>query len=250
MWISKKSNKTLILLSPERAGLIVRPFCAFIAWYLPDWAKYVTFAHRYNNMADNLKTIKIFARGLEFVMPYIVRELTDYNVEPADNPAESDIAIISPGQDTETLPQDAAVLVCPNIVGTGMNGLPMELARRIARGAYYHLGNNAARLSTIHATDVAKAVRLVIGKAGKYTVTDGVDPTFHDFAEALAHRLNHKRILTLNSKWVNWIISPALRIIITKDMTYDGSEFASEFDFHPTPVTEYLRTHVYDDESL
>lgn len=192
--------------------------------------------------------MKIFAPSHSFVLPYIVRELPDEDIMLVENPAEAHIAIMNP---SEQAPEGVAtVLFCPNIVGTGMTGLPMEFARRIARGSFYHLGSNDARLSTIHASDVAKAVRLAFGTPGQFTVTDGNDPTFHDFAEALAWRINHKRILTLNSKWVNWIISPALKKIITTDAVVDGSEFAKRFDFHPIPVTEYLRTHVYDEESL
>ncbi len=41
-----------------------------------------------------------------------------------------------------------------------------------------------------------------------------------------------------------------LRRAITDDTTFDGSAFASDFNFKPNSVTEYLRTHVYDDESL
>ena len=112
------------------------------------------------------------------------------------------------------------------------------------------MGDNEARLSTIHAVDVAQAVRLSLGSGVHLAVTDGAEPTFHDFAEALAWRINQKRILTLNSKWVNWIINPRLRRIITTDAVVDGHDFSAGFDFHPTPVTEYLCTHVYDDESL
>ncbi len=46
------------------------------------------------------------------------------------------------------------------------------------------------------------------------------------------------------------MIPKQIRSIITTDRTFDGTEFAEKFNFHPTPVTEYLRTHVYDEESL
>lgn len=201
-------------------------------------------------MTENKANIKVYIPGREFVLPYIAREMPEFNVELAADSTDCDVVILNPGQQVPDSNSDVAVLFCPNIVGTGMNGLPMEIAGRIARGSYYHLGGNEARLSTIHASDVAKAVRLSYKKGGQYIVTDGEDPTFHDFAEALAWRINHKRILTLNSKWVNWIVSPSLRRIITKDNTFDSSRFFNDFDFHPVPVTEYLRTHVYDEESL
>lgn len=192
--------------------------------------------------------MRIYIPHREFVIPYIARRLPDENIELAARPDESDIAIISPD---EKVPECVAtVLVCPNIVGTGMTGLPMTIARHIARGSFYHLGGNEARLSTIHATDVARAVELVKDIPGQFTATDCDDPTYHDFAEALAWRINHKRILSLNSRWVRWIISPQLRRLITDDRRVDGSEFSGRFDFRPTPVVEYLRNHVYDDESL
>lgn len=194
--------------------------------------------------------MKIYAPNRKFILPYIQREMPDCDISLSSNPADCDVAILNPGDSTEQISPNSTVLFCPNIVGTGMTGLPMDFAQRIARGSFYHLGNNEARLSTIHATDVAKAVRLSAGAPGQFTVTDCADPTYRDFAEALAWRINHKRILTLNSRWVNWIISPSLRRIITTDSVVDGNEFARQFGFEPTPVTQYLRTHVYDDESL
>lgn len=206
-------------------------------------------------MVQEPKPLRVYAPGREFIIPYIAREMPDCAVEAVSDVAVCDVAVVEPSYSLAGLPEGTTVLVCPNIVGTGMTGLPMELARRIARGSFYHLEGNEARLSTIHAADVAKAVHLSHGNGGRYLVTDGADPAFRDFAEALAWRLNHKRILTLSSRWVRWIISPALRRIITKDATVraDGTalrSFADEFDFHPVPVTEYLRTHVYDEKSL
>lgn len=200
-------------------------------------------------MSDTPEQLRIFVPAREFIIPYIAREFPDRRVIAVDSPENCSMAILSP-DDTVNTDNAVTTLVCPNVVGTGMTGLPMDFARRIARGSFYHLGDNQARLSTIHASDVAKAVKLALDVPGKFVVTDGDDPTYHDFAEALAWRINHKRILTLNSKWVNWIISPALKRIITKDNVVDGSEFAERFNFIPTPVTEYLRTHIYDDESL
>lgn len=194
--------------------------------------------------------LKIYIPGREFVLPYIKRELGEYDIVLTSSPDDCNVAIINPNDVKTIFNKDTTILVCPNIVGTGMTGLPMDLARRIARGSYYHLEGNDARISTIHASDVARAVRLSLGTPGTFTVTDCVDPTFHDFAEALAWRINQKRIITLSSKWVRWIISPSLRRIITKDLTFDGKEFANRFGFTPTPLTEYLRNHNYDDESL
>ena len=205
-------------------------------------------------VSNDKEILRVYVPGREFVIPYIARELEDYVVEPAVSASDADVLILNPGEDApareSSSEKKTLTLFCPNIVGTGMTGLPMEIVKRIARGNYYHLGGNEARLSTVHASDVAKAVRIAMGHGGSYTVTDGDNPTFYDFAEALAFRLNHKRILTLNSKWVKWIINPNLKRTITTDAVVDGSEFAEKFGFVSTPVTTYLRTHVYDEESL
>lgn len=148
------------------------------------------------------------------------------------------------------VPTGATVLVCPNVVGTGMNGLPMQLAEAVANGRFFHIIGNEARLSTIHASDVAKAVRASLGDGGRYFVSDGTDPAFDDFADALASRLNDKRILTLKPWQARWLMSKRLRTLTTTDATIDCSIFPSKFDFTPTPVTDYLRTHVYDENSL
>lgn len=195
--------------------------------------------------------LRVFMPEYKFIFPYIHRELEDYEIQEVDSMDIADVAVLNPAGNIS--PKERAgltILICPNVVGTGMTGVPMEIARRIAGGTYYHLAGNEARLSTLHASDVAKAVACSRGYDGVYTVTDGQNPTYHDFAEALAWRINQKRILTLSSKWVRWIISPVLRKIITKDDLYDGSGFAERFAFKANPVTEYLRTHVYDEKSL
>ncbi len=199
---------------------------------------------------EEKKKLKIIAPQHSFVLPYIIRELPEYEII-TDGDADEYTVIISPdGTIPDGTPAEATVLLCPNVVGTGMNGLPMELATRIAAGSYFHIEGAEAHLSTIHATDVAKAVRLTLGTGGRHKVTDGADPTFVDFTEALAFRLKNKRIMTLKPILAKFLIPKRIRNIITTNRTVDGSEFAEKFQFHPTPVTEYLRTHIYDEESL
>lgn len=199
---------------------------------------------------EEKKKLKIIAPSHGFVLPYIARELPQYEIV-SDGDADECTVIISPdGTIPPEAPTDATVLLCPNIVGTGMTGLPMELAMKIADGTYFHIEGIEAHLSTIHASDVAKAVRLSLGKGGHHKVTDGSDPTYNDFAEALAFRLKNKRIMTLKPLLARFMMSKKLRELISTNRTVDGTAFAEAFDFHPIPVTEYLRTHVYDDESL
>lgn len=199
---------------------------------------------------DKKKKLRIIVEQYDFVLPYIIRELPEYDVVTDGECDECTVIIPPDGTIPEGSPDTATVLLCPNVVGTKMNGLPMDIAQRIASGSYFHIVGNDARLSTIHAHDVAKAVRLTFGKGGRHKVTDGNDPTFYDFAEALAFRIKNKRILELKPMLAKFIIPKALRTKVTTDHIVDGSEFAEKFNFYPTPVTEYLRTHVYDDESL
>lgn len=201
-------------------------------------------------MKPKLPTVYVCSPAREFILPYIDRELCG-RYERVDNPADAQfhVAVINPGDDLpEGFPAGGTVLECPNIVGTGMTGLPMELACRIARGTYFHILGNDTRLSTIHASDVARAVGLAIGSGRRLTLTDGADPSFHDFADALAYRINDKRILTVKPLWARFLMNGALRRTVTTDaVVYHISTLEG---FIPTPVTEYLRTHVYDDESL
>lgn len=192
--------------------------------------------------------LRVIAPGLEFLLPYIARQLPRYEVI-TDGEADKVVEIAEP-EGTPSTGSNHPVLICPNIVGTGMTGFPMVIARKIANGMYLHIEGYSSRLSTIHAVDVAKAVELVLDHPGKYVITDGENPTIHDFAEALAWRIGQKRILTVKPSWAKWLIKKSWREKITTDATVDGSEFAKTFNFKPTAVTQYLRTHIYDDESL
>lgn len=197
-----------------------------------------------------LPRMRITAPGLEFLMPYVHREVTEYEVFEGDGPADFEVFIAPDADSLPEIPVGAAGLVCPNIVGTGMTGLPMAMATAITRGTYFHISGNEARVSTVHATDVARAVALLPGKPGVYTLTDGFNPTFRDLAEALAFRLGDKRIFTLRRRWARWLMDRRLIESVTTGAIVRGTDFAEAFGFQPVAVTEYLRTHVYDDESL
>lgn len=196
--------------------------------------------------------LSITASRLSFILPYIKRELPGYDIVegPAED-ADFHTAVIEPDETLPaSLPATATVLKCPMVVGTRMTGFPMEMARRIADGSHFHIEGSDAHVSTIHASAVAQAVRLSLGVPGQFKVTDGSDPTWRELADALAHRIKDKRILSLKPILARFIMPRALRRRITADELYDGSGFAERFSFHPTPVTEYLSTHNYDDDSL
>lgn len=200
-------------------------------------------------MSDKSIKLRIVTPDSGFVLPYIERELP--NVELVDTEADVTVYITQDINLLSCRPDEASVaLHCPNIVGTGMTGKPMQMARAIASGKYYHIQGKEACLSTIHATDVAKAVALAMNTPGVYTVTDLNDPTYDSLADALAHRIKDRRIYTLKGLWSKLLMPSSLRRMVASDDTYDGGEFALRFDFKPVSVVEYLMTHVYDDESL
>ncbi|MDE6085139.1 MAG: NAD-dependent epimerase/dehydratase family protein, partial [Muribaculaceae bacterium] len=80
------------------------------------------------------------------------------------------------------------------VIGTGMGGEMRALVNSIYRGTYRHVNGNEARVSVIHAIDVARAARMAAGKHGVWIITDGTDPLRRDLVEALAWRLRHKRV--------------------------------------------------------
>lgn len=150
------------------------------------------------------------------------------------------------------------ILRCAPIVGTGMTGFMHQLAAAIWRGTFFHFPGNDARISAVHATDVAKAVRLWTEKEtlspAIYNLTDGEHPTIHDLAEALAYRMKNKRISNLSTRFqqiaAKLIYGQKRFSAYTTSRTLDSRAVESAFDFKPTPVCSYLRTHVYDEASL
>ena len=199
-------------------------------------------------MSEKQLTLKIVTPESDFVLPYIERELPEAQI--VDSGAMYTVFITQDKALLSRKPEGSVGLFCPAIVGTGMTGLPMTLARAIARGRLYHITGKESRVSTVHAVDVARAVRSVLGAEGDFTITDGCDPTVHDLAEALAHRIDSRRIYTVKPRWARWIMSGELLELISHDRVEDGGEFAKKFDFRPVSVVEYLKTHDYDDESL
>lgn len=198
----------------------------------------------------NKPKIKVTAGQLLFVLPYIERELPDYEIV-TDGESDYSVAIFEMNESFEpSLQQSTTILRCPNVVGTGMTGFPMEMAKLIASGSYFNINGNEARMSTVHATDVAVAVRLSLGAPGCWVITDGSNPKYSEFADALAFRIKDRRIFSINSKIARFLLPKSIRKAVVTDSVVDGREFADKFGFTPTPVTYYLRNHDYNDESL
>lgn len=142
------------------------------------------------------------------------------------------------------------VIRCPYIVGTGMTGLMRKIAAGIYKGTFVHISGNDACISVVHATDVARAASIAAGSQGNYTLTDGTDPSVHDLAEAFAHRMGDKRIFNIAPRWAKlWYGRQYFKTLTTSHTAADT--FCTVFtDLQPASVVEYLKTHVYDEQSL
>lgn len=216
-----------------------------------------------------------------FVRPYFERQFPDYELTDSFDADFSKAVMVSTtdvynaaagtahDESTELMPRHSVlkleeefaeacrrkgvqptILRCPHIVATGMTGLPREMVNKIYRGTWFHIKGVQEHLSVVHASDVAKAAECCMDSGQTLIVTDGADPTYEEFAEALAYRLDQKRIFTIGERWARWRYSSALYNILTNTLTFSSKKIQEEFAFHPTPVCTYLTTHVYDDESL
>lgn len=150
----------------------------------------------------------------------------------------------------------------PLIIGTRMKGSVRSMVNGIYRGYYFHIGGNEARRSVVHATNVSAVAKKISSVGGVYNVCDGVSPTVHDLAEALAYRMGNKRIYTISMKKAKFFakigdllgsvapVSTEKLTHLTKTLTFNGDAITKVIDWKPNSVTEYLRTHNYDENSL
>ena len=155
------------------------------------------------------------------------------------------------------------ILRCPDIVATGMTGFPRKLAEAVYRAIYYKFPGNEARRSVVHATDIGRvAAALASGglpkTAGRdvpiYNLTDGTYPLIDELAESFAFRMGNKRISTLSTgpqQWFGRKVYGARRYAeYTTSRTFSSARIAFDLAFRPTDVCAYLRTHIYDENSL
>ncbi|MBR3766337.1 MAG: NAD-dependent epimerase/dehydratase family protein [Muribaculaceae bacterium] len=151
----------------------------------------------------------------------------------------------------------------PLIVGTRMKGTLRSMVNGIYRGYYFHFKNNSARRSVVHAVDVSHVVRLISPIGGIFNVTDGAHPSVYDLAEAFAYRMGNRRIYTI-PMWmarlaakcgdvVGYNNSPITTVKLshlTDTLTFNSDAISKVIDWTPNVVTNYLRTHNYDENSL
>lgn len=201
-----------------------------------------------------LLTLRLLTPGLDFVRPYVERALSDvYTViSSPDEPSDTVLAICR-ATDEQGLDRKVinTMLITPDaVIGTGMNGLGRTLAEGVARGRLYHIFGNEARLSVIHATSLAQAARLVAGTPGRFVVAEEQPVTFHDLVEALATRINGRRVYTVSRRLAWWLMPPYLRRTITTDSIVTPDIAAAFPDFKPVSACGYLTTHDYSDDTI
>ena len=142
----------------------------------------------------------------------------------------------------------------PAVVGTGMGDPVMKLAKNIARGTMFKIKENNPVWSVIHATDVARLARVIMERdlnKDVDIVVPGTQIQLHDLIDALAYRMGDKKIGTLKYKFARLFFRPALLNIMTQNKVVENPDFttiAAEFKF--TDPADYLKTHVYDENSL
>lgn len=195
---------------------------------------------------------------LHFLQPYIEAAFgPDFDVtfvQELSDATARDVAVAIVAE-TEKLPESSVipVIMVPEIVGTCMCGLPRRLVEDVASGHFFSIRDtDYPRVRVVHATDVASAARLAAlrGEPGAWRLDDGHEPTLNALADALAYRMNGKRLFALPRKWAR------LFGVGRKWLSYRSPEppavpsFVEDFGYTPAEVCTYLRTHIYDESSL
>lgn len=144
------------------------------------------------------------------------------------------------------------ILRAGEIVGNGMTGRIRHMTDKIANGMYIHLPGYDGTVPLIHAEDLAMAAACLGGKRAMLNINDGCTYRRKDVAEAIAHRLNDKRILTMPRRLVSIIkmlstIVPSWRRLLAEmsaDATFSiaSARQLSEGSFKPRDVVKYLNS--------
>lgn len=158
---------------------------------------------------------------------------------------------------------NACILRAAYVIGTGMTGFPMWLARGIYGGWLVKLKGNDSRVSVVHAVDVAELAKLFSDKllaspVGTFVeamnVSDGSATTVNELIDALAFRINDKKVWTvsgLGARLATLFYDKHRYDEMTTTLTFDDARLLRESDgYNLHRVTEYLRTHNYNADSL
>lgn len=136
------------------------------------------------------------------------------------------------------------------IVGNAMTGRIRKMADMIENGLYMHLPGYDGTIPLIHAEDLAATATCLCGHNGIFNLADGHAHRRTEVAEALAHRLNDKRILTVPRRVVALmkLLSPIIKplenlLSISSRETALSVAAVAELSagrFNPRNVVEYL----------
>lgn len=213
-------------------------------------------------------TLYLYAPGHHYLLPYFEREFSD-SVVVSDPPVgKLNYAVMVSTADVckdndrdrreemfKRLCAERSVAPCilrvPHVIATGMTGLPMRMARGIARDTLTHIKGNEALIPVIHGVDVAQYAHALLGKDVEVEITDGTQTTVDQLIDALARRIKDKTVYTLTPRWARLLYGKEYYNQLTNSQQVDDSKaraLAPDVVLHP--VAEYLTTHVYDDESL
>lgn len=216
-------------------------------------------------IADRRPFMAVKAPGREFLLKYFDRafdrriteniddadEKHGYVILGADQPVSDEIIEFINNAESKGI--KITQLRVPYVIGTGMEGTMLTLARRVARGTQMQIRDDKTLWSVIHAIDVAGAAQ-VIAQAADTTaeyVISAPPVTVNDLVDALSHRIKNKRIGTMSPRWARLWYGKELHTLLTSDNVVDTSAFTARYpDFRFVNPAEYLRTHDYDDDSL
>ncbi|MCM1520028.1 MAG: hypothetical protein NC098_04515 [Lachnoclostridium sp.] len=224
------------------------------------------------------KPSAVITSARPFLDKYLIAALSKagYDVTSAEEDIQPDLHIIvTDGDMPDYKPTKATVVITtgmpdrvddnitilriPYVIGTGMDGLMINIATKIDRGTWFHIKGNEAKVSVIHALDVARIAVELAGKGGNYIISDGTDPTWHDLTEAISVRVGHKRIPTVKPAVARWLarlggIWGGMTSDELSTVTADHTVTTDQLPEGVTPpvieVTHYLSTHVYDENDL
>ena len=211
--------------------------------------------------------VAVYAPNREFLYKYFDRA---FNCRICDNPADADkkfpaFLCIGIGEEMDSYAQDfldncvkndinVVILRLGLVVGTGMTGPTMQLARKIARGTLLKIRDNETQWSLIHATDVVKAGLLIaenIKEVKSEYILGGNPIGVNSLIDALSYRIKNKRIGFISQKWARILYGRKFYELVTTPINADSSNFKSQFpDFIFEDVPHYLTTHNYNEESL
>lgn len=229
---------------------------------------------------DNRPILFLFTPGRDYVRPYFERLMPEYRISASSDNASAAIMIstcdiydVTEGSEfneytplrhnsTEAAAErefestcsclniPCAILRCAAIICTGMQDWPRQMAESINRGTFIAIKDNPATRSLIHASDLPQAAHIALTKGGIYNVTDGYVHNINSIADALAWRMAQKRIFHISEKWFRLIYGKKRISKETCTLTFSSSKLMSAGSFHPVSAVDYLKNHVYDENSL